>query len=208
MEQNIPVVLLNRRIPDLDVDVVLTDNVEASKQATEHLVSIGYRRIGIITGPLNSTTGKERLEGYLETLRKHSIREDEDLMKVGDYKTESGYLLTLELLSLTMLPTAILAGNNLMGLGTMHALREREISIPEDIGLVIFDDLPWFRYLDPPLTAVVQPSFKLGQIAAQLLVDRMKEKRKKPKEIILKTELRIRYSAGEALRNTSLTSTH
>jgi DNA-binding LacI/PurR family transcriptional regulator len=164
------------------------------------VISLGHERIGIITGPLNSTTGKERLEGYLKALREHSIPEDKDLVKIGDFKKQSGYLLTLELLSLASPPTVIFAGNNLLGLGAMEALKEREIRIPEEIGLVIFDDLPWFKYVDPPLTVVAQPSFRLGETAAQLLVDRMRKKRKRLKEVRLNVELKIRQSAAEGLR--------
>jgi len=199
-EQDIPVVLLDKRVESLNVDVVLVNNVEGSKQLIEHLISLGHERIGIITGPLNSTTGKERLEGYLKALRNHSIPEDRDLIKIGDFKKQSGYLLTLELFSLASPPTVIFACNNLLGLGAMEALKEREIRIPEEIGLVIFDDLPWFKYVDPPLTVVAQPSFRLGETAAQLLVNQIRKKRKKPKKVILDVELRIRQSAGEALR--------
>ncbi|MFQ5868013.1 MAG: substrate-binding domain-containing protein, partial [bacterium] len=199
-ERDIPVVLLDKRIPNLNVDIVLVNNIEGSKQLTEHLVSLDHERIGIIAGPLNSTTGKERLEGYLKALREHSIPEDKDLIKMGDFKKQSGCLLTLELLSLSFPPTVIFACNNLMGLGAMDALREGKIRIPEEIGLVIFDDLPWFNHVNPPLTVVAQPSFRLGGIAGELLFEQMRKKRKRPKEVVLDVQLKIRESAGEALR--------
>jgi len=200
IEQNIPVVLLDKRVQGLNTDVVLVNNVEGSKQLVEHLINLGHERIGIIAGPLSSTTGKERLEGYLKVLREHSIPEDKDLIKIGDFKKQSGYLLTLELLSLAIPPTAIFACNNLMGLGAMEALKERKIHIPEEIGLVIFDDLPWFRYVSPPLTVVAQPSFRLGEIAGELLFEQMRKRRKRRKEAVLEVELRLRESAGERKR--------
>ena len=199
-ERGIPVVLLDKRIPDLNVDVVLVNNIEGSKQLTEHLISLDHGRIGIIAGSLNSTTGKERLEGYLKALREHSMPEDKDLIKIGDFKKQSGYLLTLELLSLSLPPTVVFACNNLMGLGAMDALREGKIRIPEETGLVIFDDLPWFNHVNPPLTVVAQPSSRLGEIAGQLLFEQMRKKRKRPKEVVLDVQLKIRQSAGEALR--------
>lgn len=199
-ERDIPVVLLDKRIPNLNVDVVLVNNIEGSKQLIEHLISLGHERIGIIAGPFNSTTGKERLEGYLKALREHSIPEDKDLIKIGDFKKQSGCLLTLELLSLSLPPTVIFACNNLMGLGAMDALKERKIRIPEEIGLVIFDDLPWFNHVNPPLTVVAQPSFRLGGIAGELLFEQVRKKRKKPKEVVLDVQLKIRESAGEVLR--------
>ncbi|MCD6318058.1 LacI family DNA-binding transcriptional regulator [Candidatus Aerophobetes bacterium] len=200
VERGIPVVLLDKRIQNLNVDVVLVNNVEGSRKLVEHLISLGHKRIGIVTGPLSSTTGKERLEGYLKTLREHSMPEDNDLIKIGDFKKQSGYLLTSELLSLNLPPTVIFACNNLIGFGVMEALKERKIRIPEEIGLVIFDDLPWFRYVDPPLTCVAQPSFKLGEIAGKLLFEQMRKRRKKPKEVVLDVQLKIRQSAGELAR--------
>ena len=140
------------------------------------------------------------MEGYLKVLREHSIPEDKDLIKIGDFKKQSGYLLTLELLSLTLPPTTILACNNLMGLGAMEAIKERKIHIPEEMGLVIFDDLPWFKYVDPPLTVIAQPSVRLGETAGKLLVNQIRKKRKKSKEVILDVQFEIRGSAGEALR--------
>ncbi len=197
IERNIPVVLLDKKIENLNVDVVLVNNVEGSKRLVEHMISLEHERIGIITGPLNSTTGKERLEGYLKALREHSIPEDKNLIKIGDFKKQSGYLLTLELLSLISPPTAIFACNNLMGLGAMEALKEKKVCVPEEVGLVIFDDLPWFRYVNPPLTCVAQPSFRLGELAGQLLFEQMRKRRKRPKEVVLEVQLKIRQSAGE-----------
>ena len=84
----------------------------------------------------------------------------------------------------------------------MQALKEKKIRIPEEIGLAIFDDLPWFSYVSPSLTGVVQPSFQLGETAGNLLFEQMRKKRKKPKEIILDVELRIGQSAGEVLETT------
>jgi len=199
-ERDIPVVLLDKKIQNLNVDVVLVNNIEGSKQLTEHLISLGHKRIGIIAGPLNSTTGKERLEGYLKALRAHSISEDKDLIKIGDFKKESGYLLTLELISLTSPPTVIFACNNLLGMGAMQALKEKEICVPREIGLAIFDDLPWFSYVSPSLTGVAQPSFQLGETAGRLLFEQMRKRRKRPKEVVLDVQLKIRQSAGEGLR--------
>jgi LacI family transcriptional regulator len=199
-ERNIPVVLLDKKLQNLNVDVVLVNNIEGSKQLTEHLMSLGHKRIGVIAGPLNSTTGKERLEGYLKALKAHSMREDNDLIKIGDFKKQSGYLLTLELISLAVPPTVIFACNNLLGLGVMQALKEKKIRIPEEIGLAIFDDLPWFNYVSPSLTGVAQPSFQLGETAGKLLFEQMRKRRKKPKEVVLDVQLKIRQSAGEALR--------
>ncbi|MFQ5834460.1 MAG: LacI family DNA-binding transcriptional regulator [bacterium] len=204
VEQKIPIVVIDRKIRNLNVDTVLTNNVGASRQVIEHLLHLGHRRIGIITGPLNCTTGRERLEGYQKTLRERSIPENESLIKIGDYKERSGYLLGLELIDLALPPTVIFACNNLMALGAMRALGKRRIRVPEQMGIVAFDDLPWFTYVDPPLTAIATPTFELGETAARLLVSQLQRKRKKPKTIIIDAALKTRGSAGETLKETCL----
>ncbi|MEM3486530.1 MAG: substrate-binding domain-containing protein, partial [Candidatus Methanomethyliaceae archaeon] len=138
---NIPVVFLDKKAEGKkNADAVLVNNKESSKRLIEHVLSLGYRRIGIIAGPLDTTTGRERLEGYLEALSDFSLPRDETLIKVGDFRKESGYKLALELLNLSPLPEVIYACNNLMGLGAMEAIKEKGFHIPEEVGLVIFDD--------------------------------------------------------------------
>jgi len=194
-ERNAPVVLLDKRArAEKWADTVLVNNKEGSQRLIEYVLSLGYRRIGIIAGPLNTTTGRERLEGYLEALRKFSVPKDEKLVGIGDFRRDSGYSITLDFLSLSSPPEVIYACNNLMCLGAMEALRDRGFRIPEEIGLVVFDDLPWFRFTDPPLTAISQPSFRLGEVAAKLLFERMRGRRRKPKEVILDVHMEIRQS--------------
>lgn len=202
---NIPVVFLDKKAEGKkNADAVLVNNKEGSKRLIEHVLSLGHRRIGIIAGPLNTTTGRERLEGYLEALSNFSLPRDEILIKIGDFRKESGYRLALELLDLPSLPGVIYACNNLMGLGAMEAIRERGFRIPEEVGLVIFDDLPWFKFVNPPLTVVSQPSFQLGEAAGKLLFEQMRKGRKKPKEIVLSARLEVRESVGESRKGTGL----
>jgi len=190
LQRDIPVVLLDRRINGLQLDTVLVDNRGGARKLIQHLINLGHKRIAIITGSLNVSTGRERLNGYLEALKEHSLSVDDKLIKKGNFRRESGYFLTLELLSLNSPPSVIFACNNLIGLGVMDALQEKEIQIPEKMEVAIFDDLPWFRHLSTPLTVIAQPTFKLGEMAAKLLLERIRGKRKKPKEVVLGVELR------------------
>ena len=202
IQLKIPIVLLDRQINKLKLDAVLVDNEGGAEKLTEHLISLGHKRIAIISFP-SISTGKERLEGYLKALKKHSLSVDKGLIKRGGFKPEDGYSLTLELLSLSSPPTAILACNNIVGLGAMNALQERKVQIPDEMGLVIFDDLPWFRHLNPSFTVVAQPTSKMGEMAAKFLLEQMRRGRKRPKKVILEVELRVRQSAGESLRASS-----
>jgi len=199
IEQGIPVVFIDRNIPGLASDVVFVDNQGGSRKMTEHLIKLGHKNISIITGSMSSSTGQERLEGYLETLKKHSITINKDLIKLGDFREMSGYHLTLELLSQNPIPTVIYACNNQMGLGVMNALKEKNIKIPEEIGVAIFDDLSWFNHISSPLTTIISHSFRLGWTSAEFLIERIKRKRKKSKKIVLDVELNPRESAGEKL---------
>ncbi len=108
--------------------------------------------------------------------------------------------MTLELLSLSSPPTAILPCNNIVGLGAMNALQERKVRIPDEMGLVIFEDLPWFRHLNPSFTVLAQPTSKMGEMAAKFLLEQIRRGRKRPKKPILEVELRVRQSAGGSLR--------
>ena len=197
VQQNVPVVLFDRKIEGLNLSAALVDNAGGAQALVEHLIRIGHRRIGIITGPLKTYTGKERLEGYFAALAQDGIERDAGLIKEGDFKLQSGYDLTLELLSLSAPPTALFVCNNRMGLGAIQALRDKGLQYPADIGLTMFDDLPWLEYMNPSITAIQQPVFELGKVAAQLLLERINETTKPPEEVVLPVELKIRHSAGE-----------
>lgn len=197
IQHKVPVVLFDRKIEGTELSAALVDNVGGAQTLVEHLINIGHKHIGILTGPLNTYTGKERLHGYLNALKQHSIDRNDQLIKEGDFKLQSGYQLTLELLELSPLPTALFVCNNRMGLGTIKALRDKGLQYPRDIGLAIFDDLPWLEYMNPSITAVEQPVFELGKVAARLLLENINKKSKKYEEIVLPVELKIRHSAGE-----------
>ena len=169
---DIPVVCLDRRVYDLDLDVVLVDNVAGARLAVAHLAALGHRRIGYIGGrPV--TPGIERLEGYRLGLEEHGILADPDLARDGDSMRESGYREALALIDLPDPPTAIFVINNPMSLGALTAIHERGLRVPEDISVVGFDDAPWSALLDPPLTTIAQPTDQLGRAAVRLLLERI-----------------------------------
>jgi LacI family transcriptional regulator len=199
INQGIPVVLIDRNIPNSESDVVFVDNRGGSLKMTEYLIKLGHKNIAIITGLMTSSTGQDRLEGYLDALKKHSIQINDNMIKFGDFREESGYHLTRELLLLNPKPTVIYACNNQMGLGVMNALKENNIKIPEQIGVTVFDDLSWFSHINPPLTTIISNPFQLGWVAAELLMERIKRRRKKIKKIVLDVDLNPRESAGEKL---------
>jgi len=196
LRNGVPVVAMDRRLCRFDVDTVLVDNVKGACQATSHLIRLGHGRIGLIGGPSSITTGRERQEGYEKALREHGIELDQSLIKIGNFKQDSGYQKTCELLEMDDPPTAIFAANNLMTLGALNAIHEKGLNIPPDVAIVGFDDMPWAPSLDPPLTTVAQPTYELGRRAADLLLKRIADKDREPVEMILEPILIVRKSCG------------
>ena len=195
----IPVVLFDRTVNGLQVDVVKVDNQRGAYEAVQHLIDLGSRRIGTLTGATHLSTGDERYRGYREALTRAKLPIDETLVKYGDFRTESGYRLTHELMAMPCPPDAIFAANNMMTLGALRALRELDIRIPEQIRLVGFDDMPWSSELYSSLTSVSQPTYELGREAVQLLMNRIAQPNAAYRTVTLQTELVVRESSGAAL---------
>ncbi|MFQ6057978.1 MAG: LacI family DNA-binding transcriptional regulator [Anaerolineae bacterium] len=196
LKNGVPIVAMDRRLRQFDVDTVLVDNVKGAYQATSHLIRLGHRRIGLIGGPPRITTGRERREGYEKALSEHGLEVDQSLIKIGDFKQDSGYQRACELLEMDDPPTAIFTANNLMTLGALNAIHEKGLNIPRDVAIVGFDDMPWAPSLDPPLTAVAQPTYELGCTAADLLLQRIADKDREIVEMKLEPTLIIRDSCG------------
>jgi DNA-binding LacI/PurR family transcriptional regulator len=198
---SIPVILLDRRTDKFETDAVTIDNVGGAFLAVKHLVDVGYERIGTIGGSLHLTTGRERYEGYRKALDVAGLKIDEKLVKIGDFKTDSGHRLACELINLPRPPQAIFVANNLMTLGTLRALRENNVRVPQDVALVGFDDMPWSSELCPPLTAISQPTYELGQETVNLLLRRLANPDAPIRTVTLQPRLIVRESCGAALRS-------
>jgi DNA-binding LacI/PurR family transcriptional regulator len=196
------VVLLDRLIEGVDCDAVLVDNTYGAYKAVKYLIDQGYRKIGIVNGYLDRTTGAERLRGYLQAIKEANITRDDDLIKIGDFKKESGEELTKELLEQPNRPEAIFTTNIDMSMGALIAIKEMGLTIPDDIGIVCFDDSDWALILEPPITVIRQPVYQLGSTAAELLIREIEDEEKnldhKPTVVTLKTELIIRNSTKKA----------
>jgi len=195
-EHNIPVVIVDRRIKDDDTDAVLVDNKRGVREAVRHLYERGYRRIGIITGPKTTTTGRERLDGYRQALGEVGLPHDPELERFGTFKEESGHQLANELLNLKQPIDALFVCNNVMTMGALSALHARNLRIPEDIAIVGFDEMPWAALSSISLTTVTQPVYELGSTAALRLFQRLQNPTAFTRqEIVLAPTLCIRGSS-------------
>lgn len=192
-----PTVLVDRQVTGLEVDTVAVDHARGAYEGTAHLLQAGYRRVACISGPRHSTTGAARIEGYERAVRDAGLEPDPDLIHVTDFKRGGGHDAALRLLDLDPRPDAIIAMNNLMSEGTLWALQERGVAVPDDVGLVGFDDLTWSTLVRPRLTVVAQPVRQLGLTAAELLARRCGGDRSGfPATVRLPSELIVRESSA------------
>ncbi len=196
LERNIPVVAVDRRPRrhEDDIDSVVVDNELGARQATEHLVAAGARRIACITGPLRVSTASERLAGHQQALREHGIEPDADLVRRADFKEDGGYAATRTLLAARRRPDALFVANNLMTLGTLRAVQEAGLRVPDDLLIVGWDDAPWTTLISPQLTVVAQPTHEIGRQAGTLLATASKEL--PARHVVLAPSLIVRASSG------------
>jgi LacI family transcriptional regulator len=199
-DANIPVVLLDRSSDEVDVDVVRVDSLRGAYLAVQHLIALGYKRIGTINGLTELSTGRERLQGYRLALADAGLPAHEDLITAGDFLESGGYEAMRRLMHLAKPPDAIFVANNLMMVGALTAIRELGIRVPEQVALVGFDDLPLSALLTPPLTVMAQPTYELGREALRLLMQRMKTPDALPRTVTLPAQLIVRESCGAVLR--------
>ena len=204
--EGFPVVLLGQ-LPGSGIPFVDVDNVEAAKQAVEHLIDLGHQRIGMITNaPLAYTASRDRLAGYRRALDEAGLGCAQDLVRTGDFREESGFRAMNELLDLAQPPTAVFVASDLVAFGGLVAIKQRGLEVPTDVALVGFDDVQLAHYVDPPLTTVRLPAYALGYQAATLLTRLIDGEPVKEGEILLQTELLVRQSCGVADQGSSLSS--
>ena len=197
LRQSMPVVMIDRDVPNVEVDAVLTDNQLGGFLATRHLIELGHKHIACIAGPSNITPSAERIIGYRKALEQAGLSYDENLVLRGDYHAQSGMEITHSILLMTPRPTAIFALNDLMALGALRAAAEAGYSVPRDLAVVGYDNLELTRFTNPPLTTISQPKKEVGAQAVNLLVDRISQKSRPPSRLVLAPELIIRRSTKE-----------
>ena len=196
-----PIVLIDRPIQGIECDVVLADNVNASYNAVEQLIARGHKRIGIICGPQNIYTARERLEGYLRIHDDYHMPVSDNYIRYGDYEMQSGYGLMKELMDMESPPTAVYITNYEMTLGAVMAINERNIKIPEELSVIGFDNLQLAGVVKPNLWIVMQPIRQIAELAAGTILRRLKgEKNNFPSMIRLKTDL----VPGQSIRDISI----
>ncbi|NLG83166.1 MAG: LacI family transcriptional regulator [Firmicutes bacterium] len=173
---------------------ISVDNFAGGFMATEHLLRLGHRRIGLILGP-DTRESDQRLRGYKKALADYDCRFVPELIRSGDYLFDSGFTAMEELLALPERPTAVFAASDLMAIGALKAAEAHGIKVPEDLALVGFDDIEAARWTSPALTTIRQPLRQLGEIGGRTIVKAI-TKKNDPTKITLGCTLVVRESCG------------
>jgi LacI family transcriptional regulator len=185
------VVVIGRH--DVDFPAVMVDNTDGAAQAVGHLLDIGHRRIGFIGGPDGSTTALDRLTGFRDAMAKNGLTLAQSLVKKGTWNPQSGHLLGTQLLKAKRRPTAIVAANDQMAFGVIKAARELGLTVPADLAVVGFDNIPLSSFFNPSLTTVEIPMHDLGAASARMLLNLISGKEIE-KVKLFKTKLLVRGS--------------
>jgi LacI family transcriptional regulator len=194
--ERFPFVIIDYDAEAPGCNVVNASNRVGARDAINHLLDLGHRRIGFITGTPGVGSAIERLAGYRDALADASVPYDERLVVTGDFLEAGGFDGAHALLSLQESPTAIFASSDTAAIGVVRAARERGLSVPSDLSVVGFDDIPEASLVTPALTTVVQPLREMGRAAVRLLMGVMREPTRPPATVVLSTTLVARDSTA------------
>lgn len=202
VEQKIPLVFIDRLPPEKHGTCITADNAAAAYCATEYLVELGHRRIGILARNPSLSTVIGRLSGYRQALSGHQIPTDESLIAITDQNVNAAFAGAQRLLTMPDRPSAIIATNLNMMLGLLHALQAQDLTCPRDLSIICFDDHPWAPFFTPPLTVIRQPVPKMCEAAVETLLTTIENGRGKRDlsnpatlaDIVIKAELVKRAS--------------
>lgn len=173
--KKLPFLLVNRKVTGIN-SFVVTDDIQGVKLGVQHIIKFGHKRIAHISGPLYTTTGLERLQGYRIALNESNIEFNSRYVQESDYSIEGGYNAMKHLLALSIPPTAVFVANVLASLGAMKAIREQGLLIPDNISLVAYHDVYFADTLFPPLTTVKMPLEEMGNKAIGKLIAILQKK--------------------------------
>ncbi|ALB72510.1 ribose operon transcriptional repressor RbsR [Cronobacter muytjensii] len=191
----IPTVMMDWSPFDGDSDVIQDNSLLGGDIATRHLIEKGFTRIACVTGPLDKTPARQRLEGYRTAMRRAGLPVPEGYEVVGDFEFAGGLRAMQSLLALPEPPQAVFMGNDAMAVGAYQALYQAGLRIPQDIALVGYDDIELARYMTPPLTTIHQPKDELGELAIDVLIHRMAQPELQQQRLQLTPVLMERGSA-------------
>lgn len=192
----IPVILIDRYYVNSMLPYVTTNNYMGSINATNHLISMGHKKIACIQGMITSVPNKKRVAGFLSALEKAGLKKDEAIVTGSEFSIQNGYLETKLLLNRHDRPTAIFALSNNIMLGAVKAIREAGMKIPEDISIIAFDNNIFMDYMTPPITRIGQMTEEMGKLATKIMGECITSGKRSATQIELTPNLIVRSSVG------------
>lgn len=198
-KKNIPLVLINRVVDNVNIPAVIGDDLNGNREVVSHLISLGHREIGYIAGPVKTSTGQARRQAFLFSAQEAGLSIGKShVIEAERFSAEAGYKAANALLTTQSDLTAIVCGNDMIALGAFDAIAERGLSCPSDISVVGYNDMPFLDRLNPSLTSVRVSHHDTGAEAARLLLRRLGNPDATVTTVTLPTSLVIRQSTGSA----------
>jgi LacI family transcriptional regulator len=197
IDSQVPVVLVDRDVPEPRVSKVLVNNLTGGYSGMKHLLEHGHERLGVIGAPAHSTSVRQRLEGAQRALREYGIDDVRVSLSVNESTPfEFGYRVGLDLLGSEERPTAIFALTDVSAIGVMHAAAHYDLTVPHDLSVLGFDNIPLTSYIIPELSTVAQPIREMGELAARQILRSISDRDARPETFILNTSLIERQSVA------------
>ncbi|MDY7030154.1 MAG: LacI family DNA-binding transcriptional regulator, partial [Spirochaetota bacterium] len=201
-DRDINLLLCGMNVDNEQISSVYSDFREGAKLAIEHLINLGYRRIACVTGSDRYIENREKVTGYLEKMRTANLPIYPHYLIHGDDDINSGYLSALKVQKLDPKPEALFICNDLMAIGAIHSLQKAGIRVPDEMSVIGYDNIVMGSFIDPKLTTISWPVYKMGVIAARILLDEINTEPGKVRvqRVLLKPKLKIRQSCGHGDR--------
>lgn len=197
LEQQIPVVLVDRDIPNIEINRVLSNNEQGGYEGAKHLLELGHTRIGVISAPAYSVPMNQRVKGARRAMETYGIEYDPTLFISGEHhQFETGYEVARTLLSREPRPTAIFSLTDVMAMGVLRAAVEASLWLPDDLSVMGFDGIPLSAYSVPALSTVAQPTYQMGETAASLMLRQVRDIDAPIETIVLENTLIVRNSTA------------
>ncbi len=196
-KQEVPVVLVGKNEGLIGENIVYTDYITATAEAVKHMIEVGHRKLGMIYGSRPKVENMDKREGFMKTITEEGLIYQPEHIVEEENSIEGGYLGASKLLNLKDRPEAIFVTSDIMAIGAMEKIKQSGLKIPQDIAVVGFDNLKISGYIEPKLTTVAKPMYRMGLIAARLLFDLMEDEGDgEPQEILIQSKLKVRKSCG------------
>jgi LacI family transcriptional regulator len=194
MRKNIPTVLINGFVEDADIPFVRINELKAGYLATKHMIEKGLRKIAFLGGPENSIPTLEKLKGYKKAFREFKLAIKKEYIVLDKYEIPNGFKNTTNLLNMEERPEGIITVSDALAIETIKAARAKNISIPDDIKIIGFDDIKYSSSFYPSITTIAQPKYKMGTMALDMLINLIEKKELSERRVIIEPKLILRDS--------------